>query len=141
MANVFWDTMLFVYWLEEHPLFGPRVEALLRRMEQRGDQLCTSVFTLAELLVGPKKTRHFSLEEQIREVLNSSAIQLLPFTDAAAERYAEIRAAQNVKPADAIQLACASAAGIDLFLTNDHRLQKLSLRGIDFIAGLDGAVL
>lgn len=141
MANVFWDTMLFVYWLEENAEFGPRVEALLKRMDERGDQLCTSVFTLAELLVGPKKQHHTSLEEQIRAVFRSPAVRLLPFTETAVEHYAEIRASHRVAPADAIQLACAADAGIDLFLTNDHRLQKLNVQGIDFIAGLDGAVL
>jgi predicted nucleic acid-binding protein len=33
----------------------------------------------------------------------------------AAKRYGEIRSRERVRPADAIQLACAAAAGTDLF--------------------------
>jgi predicted nucleic acid-binding protein len=40
---------------------------------------------------------------------------------------------------DAIQLACAAAAGIDLFITNDDRLSKFHVQGIHFITGLDQA--
>jgi len=42
-----------------------------------------------------------------------------------------------VSPADAIHLACAANAGIDLFLTDDDRLHSLALPGIHFIAGMN----
>jgi len=38
---------------------------------------------------------------------------------------------------DALQLACASAAGVDLFVTNDARLQNNKVEGIQFIVSLD----
>ena len=44
--------------------------------------------------------------------------------------------AHRVTPADAIHLASAAAAGVDLFLTNDRALQPLLIPGIHFIAGL-----
>lgn len=47
------------------------------------------------------------------------------------------RAGHRVSPADAIHLACAASAGIDLFLTNDHRLLPLIIPGIHFIANMD----
>jgi predicted nucleic acid-binding protein len=42
-----------------------------------------------------------------------------------------------VAPADAIHLAAAAHSGVNLFLTNDEKLQRLVIPGIDFIAGLD----
>jgi hypothetical protein len=42
-----------------------------------------------------------------------------------------------VSPPDAIHLASAAHASVDLFLTNDRRLQGLVIPGIDFIAGMD----
>jgi predicted nucleic acid-binding protein len=62
---------------------------------------------------------------------------MLPFERKAAGEFANLRATTNVSPADAIHLACAGAAGIDLFLTPDKELQKLRVPGIQFMAGLD----
>ncbi len=71
----------------------------------------------------------------------SPHVELIDFGVAAAERFSDIRASPNVKPADAIHLACAAASGVDLFLTNDSKLQKLVVPGIQFIAGIDVNVL
>ena len=40
-----------------------------------------------------------------------------------------------------VQLACAAAAGTDLFITNDDRLSRKNVRGIHFIQSLDKATL
>src|SRR5580693_2033307 len=29
MSRIYWDTMLFVYWLEDHPLYAKRVRHIL----------------------------------------------------------------------------------------------------------------
>lgn len=106
-------------------------------MDPRGDVLCASVFTLGELLAGPKKQKASAAAEQVREFFHSTVDEVLPFTVDTAERYAEIRGTGRVAPADAIHLACASHRGIDLFLTNDHRLKEMVIQGIQFTAGLD----
>jgi len=64
-------------------------------------------------------------------------VELLPFTVETAERYARIRGDNRVSPPDAIHLASAAHAGVNLFLTNDHRFARASDSGIDFIAGMD----
>jgi len=63
--------------------------------------------------------------------------KLVTFGLDAAKRYGEIRSRERVRPADAIQLACAAAAGTDLFVTNDARLSNLVIPGVTFISGLD----
>jgi hypothetical protein len=45
-----------------------------------------------------------------------------------------------VKSPDAIHLGTAAEAKTDLFVTNDKQLQRLTIPGISFIAGLDGVV-
>jgi len=45
MSVVYWDTMLFVYLIEQDPRFSPRVRQLLENIDTRGDTLCTSVLT------------------------------------------------------------------------------------------------
>jgi predicted nucleic acid-binding protein len=45
------------------------------------------------------------------------------------------------RPPDAIQLACAAAASVDLFITNDERLRVKHVDGIQFIVPLSRAPL
>jgi predicted nucleic acid-binding protein len=141
MSRVYWDTMLFVYWLEDHPQFAQRVQEIHSKMEQRKDLLCTSAFALGEILVGPYKLKAADVGQVIREHFKTSAIELLPFDAQTAELYARIRADHNVSPADAIHLATAAQANVHLFLTNDRRLSRLTVPGIHFIAGLDTNLL
>jgi len=129
--------MLFVYWLEDHPKYSSRVAEIHARMTERGDTLCTSVFTVGEVLTGPYRKGAATEAVQIRAAFESPQIELVPFTPDAADRYARIRGAHRVTPADAIHLASAADAGVDLFLTNDGALQPLVIPGIQFIAGLD----
>ena len=129
--------MLFAYIIESNPQHGIRTKSILARMQERGDSLCTSVFTVGELLVGPHKNKTEALAGEIREMLQPPIVQLLPFTLEMAERYARIRAEHRVSPSDAIHLATASVARVNLFLTNDLKLPKLAIPGIDFIAGLN----
>lgn len=42
---------------------------------------------------------------------------------------------------DAIQLACAATAGVDLFMTNDDRLSRRLVPGVKFITSLERAYL
>ena len=137
MSLVYWDTMLFVYLIEEHPEHAARVAQVLAAMDKRGDSLCTSVFTLGEILTGAYMREAAEVMARIREVLRPPGVELLPFTTRTAEIYAQIRAENRVSPADAIHLACAAEAGVNLFLTNDRRLTGLIVPGIDFIAGMD----
>jgi len=138
MSRIYWDSMLFVYFLEGHSQFGPRVRQIHQEIIRRGDSLCTSIFTVGELLTGPEKTKAFLRVKETKEYFQSEEIVLIPFTIRTAEVYAKIRAANSVLPADAIHLASAAEAQADLFLTNDKKLQRLNIPGIKFIAGLDG---
>jgi len=141
MSRVYWDTMLFVYWMEGHPEYSPRVQEIHKGMTRRRDALCTSVITLGELLVKPYKLKQSDLTSTIRDYFQSPEIELLPLESETAEIYAHIRAENNVSPADAMHLATAAHARADLFLTNDRRLSRLTIPGINFIAGLDTNLL
>ncbi len=46
MSRIYWDTMLFIYWLEDNPQYAKRVGAIRSRMEERGDQLITGASTV-----------------------------------------------------------------------------------------------
>ncbi len=137
MSLVFFDTNLFVYWLEDHPKFAPQVQRVRERMLERKDRLCTSALTVGELLTGPYVSKNAGLASRYKDLLRPPLLSILPFTGETADAYARIRAQWTVHPADAVQLACAAEAQVDLFLTNDERLRRIRVEGIQFIAGLD----
>ncbi len=41
MSRIYWDPTLFIYWLEEHPVFAGSVDEIHHRMQDRHDQLTT----------------------------------------------------------------------------------------------------
>jgi predicted nucleic acid-binding protein len=133
--------MMFIYLLEDHRVYAPKVARIQERMHERHDKLCTSVFTFAENLVGPIRNQEPQKAGILRSYFLGGQVELIPFTPQTAEIYADIRARNSVSAPDAIHLASASHAGIDLFLTNDLRLHKLHIPGIQFIAGVDTAFL
>lgn len=140
MSRVFWDTNLFVYLLED---FGPqsdRVAAVRERMLERADELCTSTLTLGEVLVKPAEQGNEALRQRYEDVLARTA-RLIAFDRETARRYAAIRRNRSIRPPDAIQLACAAQVGVDLFITNDDRLSRLAIPGIQFLVPLDRAFL
>ena len=140
MSRVFWDTNLFIYLLED---FGPqsaRVAEVRERMLERDDELFTSTLTLGEVLVKPAERGNEALRHRYEDTLAHSA-RLIAFDRETARRYAEIRRNRSIRPPDAIQLACAAHVGVDLFITNDDRLSRLTITGIQFLLPLERAFL
>jgi uncharacterized protein len=141
MSRVYWDSMLFIYWLEDHPQYAKQVDAIHSRMRQRQDRLITGAFTFGEVLAGTYRKKHPELADRFRTLLRSVVAEVVPFTVDAADRYAQIRGELGISPADAIHLASAAEAGTDLFLTNDKSLVGRIVPGIQFIALLDAKIL
>jgi predicted nucleic acid-binding protein len=106
-------------------------------MRTRGDRLFTSCLTLGEILVKPLSCNRTEIADRYTGFFSRSGITVLPFDFQAASCYAQIRQDRRIRRADAIQLATAPSAGIDLFITNDERLSRVVVAGIDFISSLD----
>jgi predicted nucleic acid-binding protein len=108
-------------------------------MEERGDFLFTSALTLGEILVKPISQGSRELEQSYLRLFRGPRISVLPFDFNVAPAYARIRKDRSIRPPDAIQLACAAAAQIDLFITNDDRLSRKRVQEIKFITSLERA--
>ena len=139
MSRIFWDTNLFVYLIEDRGERAEQVAELRRWMIERDDELMTSALTLGEVLVKPMESGDEALMRRYENAIGTVAT-VLPFDDRAAPRFAEIRRDRSIRAPDAIQLACAAAASVDLFVTNDDRLSRKHVRGIQFIRSLDTAI-
>jgi uncharacterized protein len=134
VSRIYWDTMLFIYLLEGHPQHSSRVKHLLGRAYERGDSLFSSYLALGEVLAGAAQSTDPAKEATIRTTLTEMGFSYLPFDSGAVRPFSQLRAKQKLKVADALHLACAASAGIDLFLTGDKQLLKLHVPGIQFIA-------
>jgi predicted nucleic acid-binding protein len=135
MSRIFWDSNLFIYLFENNPQYAQVVEDLYKKMLDRRDQLLTSTLTVGEVLVKPTAMGDDSLCRQYERVLNRTAM-VIPFDANVARRYAMVRATTSIKGPDAVQLACASQADVDLFITNDNHLKGERVDGIQFIVAL-----
>lgn len=141
MSKVFWDTNLFVYLFENQGEHAERVTELRKRMTARCDQLCTSTMTLGEVLVKPRELGDHDLVVKYERFLASSVVSLIPFDVDSARIYALVRQDKSVRAPDAIQLSCAARAKCDIFITNDDRLSRKIVPGIQFIVPLEHAFL
>lgn len=139
MARIFWDTNLFIYLMEDRGTLADRVVELWQGMRSRGDNLYTSALTVGEVLVKPSAQDAKALEHEYMRLFRNPLITVLPFDFGTASYYARVRSDRSIRPADAIQLAVASAAEIDLFITNDERLSRKNIAGIKFITSLTRA--
>lgn len=136
MSRIFWDTNLFIYLFEDFGGFTSQVATLRSRMLTRGDELFTSAVTLGEILVKPMQKGDAKAVAYYQKLLTTTAA-VIPFEEKAAVVYARLRGDRSLRPPDAIQLACAASAGVDLFITNDARLHSKQIPGIQFIVPLD----
>lgn len=140
MSRIFWDTNLFIYLMENHGELSEQVVRLRKRMIERNDDLYTSALTLGEILVKPLETGDEVLSRRYEAALRQGAV-ILSFEVEAARLYAAIRSDRTIRPPDAIQLACAAQARVDLFITNDERLSTKSIPHIQFVSSLHRAFL
>ena len=141
MSRIFWDSMLFIYLLEDHATFSERVGQLLDRAYNRGDSLYTSYLVLGEVMASADKSPQPRKVKAMRETVREMGFICLPFDEGAVAPFSRLRSKERLKIADAIHLACAASAGIDLFLTGDKQLTKLDIPGIQFIAEFNTPIL
>ncbi len=70
-ATVLVDTAPWIYLLQDHPAFAPRLEGLFKAAEDGRVQLALSTITLAEVLTGPYKAGEVALAKRYEKALNS----------------------------------------------------------------------
>jgi predicted nucleic acid-binding protein len=68
-------------------------------------------------------------------------VTLASYPISAVDLYTTLRATHRVKPLDALHLAIAATAKVDYFVTNDTKLHKLTVPGIDRICSPDSVGL
>jgi predicted nucleic acid-binding protein len=121
---VFLDTAPVIYFVEQHPVWGPKAEVRLTAFQAAGEVLAVSDLVRMECLVKPLKLGDTALVADFVTFFTSPGITVLPVTAAVCDRAATIRAVHNFKPLDSLHLAAAAVHGCTRLLTNDNRLSR-----------------
>jgi predicted nucleic acid-binding protein len=128
--DIYLDANILIYAVEGTADFEAALIALLDASDLGAVRLTTSEFTLAEVLVGPRRTQNVEHSAAYELLLSSNqSIQVIPVDRAVLRLCAEIRAAGKSRLPDAIHLATAELAKSDYFFTEDQRIRpKLPMR-------------
>jgi len=121
------DTMVFIYHLEDHPDFATITERLFDAVEKGKFHAITSLITLLEILVKPKKEGLTKVVSDYRDLLLTfQNLKFIPVDLRVTDLASTLRAKYSIRTPDAIQIATAIAEGAAAFITNDDQLKKVN---------------
>jgi predicted nucleic acid-binding protein len=121
------DTMLFIYHFEDHKRYASVTEKLLVAWEKGAHRGVTSIITLLEVLVKPKRDDNPDAVRDYRDLLLSYPnLQMVPVDVQCAETASDLRARYGIKTPDAIQVSAALLGGATAFVTNDDQLKQVN---------------
>jgi predicted nucleic acid-binding protein len=118
------DTVVFIYFIEEHLLFLPMIDPIFAAIDARRLPAVASSLTLLEVLVVPYGTGNIPLAERYEQVLTRSrGLRVIDIDRAQLRAAAQLRAIHaSLRTPDAIQLSAALSGGCSVLLTNDRDL-------------------
>ena len=120
------DTAPFIYLWERHPEYEPLSAVLFDRLSTPGVQGVTSVVSLIEVCVQPRRLGRLDLVAAYRGALmDSEQLRTLHIDEEIALRAVDLRAAHNLRVPDALQIAASLSTGATAFVTNDRRLARV----------------
>ena len=120
---IYLDTNIVIYAVENPAVFGQRAQARLSAIS-RADRIAASELTRMECCNYPLRTADFALLRRYDAFFARPDVTLLPVSDAIIRRATMIQAQYDFATVDAIHLALAVENGCQIYLTNDHRLDR-----------------
>lgn len=120
------DTAPIIYFIEGHPRYVEMLRPFFQAVDRGECSAVTSIITLLEVLVHPIRHGDRKLAQRYRELLlGSEGLTTILLSQKIAEEAARLRAFQNIRVADSIQMATAIRKKASFFLTNDTHLPSL----------------
>lgn len=121
------DTMVFIYHFEENKIYSPLTFSIFESLEKGNFNAITSILTLLEILVKPKRESNLILTERYKILLETFPnLQVKALDENIADVASSLRANYNINTPDAIQVATSLEAQADVFITNDTSLKKIT---------------
>ena len=121
------DTMVFIYHFEENQAYSPLTFSIFESLEKGNFNALTSILTLLEILVKPKREGNLILSERYKILFETFPnLQVKELNESIADIASALRANYNINTPDAIQIATSLEAHADIFITNDTSLKKVT---------------
>lgn len=121
------DTTPLIYFTEQNLEYIEIVRPFFQAISNKEFAVVTSIVTLLEVLVVPKRNNDVETAQRYRDfLLEEDNVTTYILSQNIAEEAARLRAFYSIRTPDSIQMATAIHAGASFFLTNDMRLPSLS---------------
>ena len=126
VQKIYIDTALFIYFVENHPVYAQKTHDLFSLTQQLRIENNTSTLTITEVLVKPLQLGDLLVVNAYKTLLyETNIVQVHMITSDIAESAADIRVRYNIKTPDALHIATAINTQCDVFVTNDYQLTRI----------------
>ena len=126
------DTNVFIYVVEEHPVYLRFVEPVFQWLDKPQHLAITSTLTMLELLVKPYRDANIDLINRFYSVLSTHPrLHWVELTLPIADEASRLRAEYNLRTPDAIHAATALTSHVQGFIANDPAFEKVD--GLDVL--------
>ena len=132
-SNVYIDTPILIYTLENHPDFYPLLQSLWAKFGNSEISISTSELIITEALVSPLRGGDARSIANYEQLIFHAGINLIPIDRNILLAATNLRAKYRIKTPDAIHAATSLSRGCNRFITND--------KGFRNIAGLPVSIL
>lgn len=117
------DTAPVIYTVEQVQPYAASVDA---RLSAHDAERVASDLTRMECRVKPMRDGDAELLKDFDHYFEGAVTEIVTLSREVIDRATQIRARYGFKTPDAIHLAAALSAGCEVFLTNDHRLDRFA---------------
>src|SRR5262245_58313577 len=119
--------MVFIYHFEDNKRYAPISEILFESWENGTHRGITSIITLLEVLVKPKRDdNHDAVRDYKDLLLTFPNLDVIAVGVECADVASDIRSRYGIRTPDAIQIATALLGGATALVTNDDQLKQVT---------------
>lgn len=120
------DTALFIYHFEKHPVYFPLTQELFSGIEMGKNKGVTSTITLMEIIVKPLSLGRNDIARKYETLLvNFPNLEVVDLVRDVIRQAARLRADYRLRPPDALQVSACLLGGAEVFITNDHQINRI----------------
>jgi len=117
------DSAPIIYLIEQSQPFATAIRS---KLATPGIVPITCELARLECRVKPMRDGNQALLQDFDDYFANTIAEIFPLTRDVVDRATEIRARYNFKTPDSLHLAAAVISNCDVFMTNDHRLNRFT---------------
>jgi predicted nucleic acid-binding protein len=128
--RLYMDTAPIIYTVEDVPIYAQAVD---NRLSDPEIERVVSDLSRMECRIRPLRDGNMDLLKDFDDYFNEVVSEVISLSREVIDCTTEIRAQYEFKTPDSIHLAAACVAKCDVFLTNDHRLDRFDKISVEVI--------